>query len=105
MKISKSPLVQKFPSYFMKEIMEIEKKPHTHKVKYDKEITTIGGVWKFFMIKELQGQAQTYTSYEILFAHRSTPNVIDLINKDRTEYRREFHKDIIYEWNLYGMSE
>ena len=51
MKISKFPLVQKFPSHFLKEIMEIEKKPETHKVKSDKEITIIGGVWKFFMIK------------------------------------------------------
>ena len=57
------------------------------------------------MIKEFQGQAQTYTSYEILLAHQSTPDVTDLIKKDRTEYRREFHKDIIYEWNLYGISE
>ena len=51
MKLSKFPLVQKFPSHFLKEIMEIEKKPETHKVKFGKEITIIGGVWKFFMIK------------------------------------------------------
>ena len=36
MKISKLPLVQKFPSHFLKEITEIEKKPETHKVKFDK---------------------------------------------------------------------
>ena len=83
--------------------MEIEKKPEAHKVKCDKEIAIICGVWKFFMIKEFQGQAQTYTSYEILLAHQSTPNVTHMINKDMIEYRREFHKDIIYEWNLYGM--
>ena len=51
MKLSKFPLVQKFPSHFLKETMETEKKPETHKVKSDKSITIIGGVWKFFMIK------------------------------------------------------
>ena len=51
MKISKFPPIQKFPSHFLKEIMEIEKKPETHTVNSNKEITIIGGVWKFFMIK------------------------------------------------------
>ena len=57
------------------------------------------------MIKESQGQAQTYISYEILLAHQSRPDVLDLINKGRTEYIREFQKGIIYEWNLDGMSK
>ena len=103
MKNSKFSLIQKFPSHFLKGIMEIEKKPETHKVKSDKEITIIGGVWKFFMIKEFQGQAQTYISYEISLAHQSSPDVPDLINKGRTIYGIEFHKCIIYEWNLDGM--
>ena len=57
------------------------------------------------MIKEFQGQAQTYNSYNILLAHQYKPDVFDLINKGRTEYIKKFQKYIIYEWNLDGMSK
>ena len=38
-------------------------------------------------------------------AWKLVPDVLDLINKGSTEYRRDFQKGVIYEWNLDGMSE